>query len=81
MSQIDDFLITAETFIENKKISSSIETLDENELNNIFNTVLSLIKLNDEELTKAKQIIYSRMAGKMDRGTAITYKHTPWYSA
>ncbi len=81
MSQIDDFLITAETFIENKKISSSIESLDENELNNIFNTVLSLIKLNDEELTKAKQIIYSRMAVKMDRGTAITYNHTPWYSA
>ncbi|MDE7316017.1 MAG: Z1 domain-containing protein [Mucispirillum sp.] len=81
MSQIDDFLIAAEAFIESKKNSNNKETLDENELDDIFNTVLSIIKLNKEELTKAKSIIYSRMSVKMDRGTAITYNHKPWYSA
>lgn len=82
MNKIDDFLITANIFIENKKKITNKETLDEHEIENILQSVLQQIPLNNEEFEETKNILYSRMAIQMDRGVCIKdYNHKPWYSA
>ncbi|MDE7033512.1 MAG: DEAD/DEAH box helicase family protein, partial [Mucispirillum sp.] len=52
------------------------------EIENILQSVLQQITLNNEEFEETKNILYSRMAIQMDRGVCIKdYNHKPWYSA
>ena len=81
MSQIDDFLITANIFIEHKKTSTNRDALDEKEIEEILKFVLNQINLNEEEYKNAKKKLYARMKIRMDRGVCLKdYNHKPWYN-
>ena len=81
MSQIDDFLITANIFIEHKKTSTNRDALDEKEIEEILKFVSNQINLNEEEYKNAKKKLYARMKIRMDRGVCLKdYNHKPWYN-